>query len=70
MAKTKTFTYGIPINESVDGGTVTVLSVQITDSSPKRRGAKLRRLLQQNYNLTRKQAKAALRAMGFDTIII
>ena len=69
MRQTKTYTYGIPVNEQVDGGTVTVTFVQITDDSPVRRGAKLRRVLRNNYGLTRHQAKLCLRAMRFDTIV-
>ena len=68
--KPETYMYGIPINEPAhEGGTVTVLHVQITDNSPVRRGAILRRILRMNYGLSRMEAKIALRAMEFDTIV-
>jgi len=68
---TPTYTYAIPINEpAYEGASVTVLAVQITDSSPVRRAAKLRRILRENYGLNRVEAKTALRAMGFDTITV
>lgn len=66
----QTYMYGIPINEpEYEGATVTVLHVQIPDDSPVRRGAILRRILRKNYGLSRMEAKLALRAMEFDTIV-
>lgn len=66
----ETFCYGIPINEQEGDGTVTVLWVSIKDNNPIRRGAKLMRILKQNYGMKRADAKKALRAMEFDTIVI
>ena len=66
--KPQTYTYGIPVNESVDGGSVTVLSVQITDDVKHRRFALLRGVLCDNYNVTRAEAAKCIRAMAFDTL--
>ena len=66
----QTYTYSVPINEPAEeGGTVTVLHVQIKDDNPVRRGAKLRRIFRKNYGLSRHEAKIALRAMEFDTVV-
>ena len=69
MNTERTYTYGIPVNDAVDGGTVTVFTVSINSNNPVRRGALLRRAIRKNYGLNREQAKRALRAMGFSTII-
>lgn len=69
MRPTKKFQYYVPVNEAEAGGTVTMLVVTIQDESPVRRGAKLRRIFRNNYGLTRQQAKDALRAMEFDTLV-
>lgn len=72
MWKAQTYAYTIPVNEPDDkgSGTVTVLRVQITDNNPVRRCAVLRKILKQNYGLRRKESKRALRAMGFDDLVI
>jgi len=66
---TPKFQYPVPINEAEVGGTITMLVVTIQDESPVRRGAKLRRIFRNNYGLTRQQAKDALRAMEFTTVV-
>lgn len=71
MARTKTYTYAIPLNEPAhEGASVTVLSVHVTDDNSVRRGAKLKRVLRNNYGITRQEAKDVCRAMGFDTITV
>lgn len=70
--KPEIYAYSIPINEPEDkgSGTVTVLRVQIQDNNPVRRCAVLRKILKKNYGLTRIQVKRALRAMGFEDLVI
>ena len=65
-----TYTYGIPVNTPVDGGSQTVLAVTIEGRTPRSRGKLLQKVLQQNYNLNRAEAIKCLRAMNFDNIII
>jgi hypothetical protein len=64
------YTYMLPVNEPEgENGTVTVLVIELDDPSPVRRGAIVRRIIRKNYGLSRHEAKLALRAMEFDTLI-
>lgn len=68
MYRPKTVKYLIPINDMVDESSQTIQVVQIygTDCA---RCALMRRWLKYAYALTRKEANAAIRAMGFDDLI-
>ena len=68
MYTPRLFKYIIPVNPAVEGETQTVDVVQIYGSATERCSL-LRRYLKHTYAMSRKQANAAIVALGFDDLI-